>query len=86
MAASARVNPYERGKHMPHLQTVAQLAKVVNVPVPYFYCQDAELAEILKFSALGKAEKAIACSHGQVNMDSAAGVCRSGACAGAPLP
>jgi len=58
LAASARVNPYERGKHMPHLQTVAQLAKVVNVPVPYFYCRDAELAEeILKFLALGKAEK-----------------------------
>src|SRR3984885_15832008 len=43
---------------MPHLQTVAQLAKVVNVPVPYFYCRDTELAEeILKFSAPGKAKK-----------------------------
>ena len=43
---------------MPHLHTVTRLAKVVNVPVPYFYCEDAELAEaIIKFSALDKTER-----------------------------
>jgi transcriptional regulator with XRE-family HTH domain len=57
-SASARVNQYERGKHMPDLQTLARLAAVMQAPVPYFYCQDAELAEfIVKFSALGRAEK-----------------------------
>lgn len=57
-AASARVNQYERGKHMPHLHTLTQLAKALSIPVPYFYCEDAEIAEaILKFSALGSAER-----------------------------
>jgi transcriptional regulator with XRE-family HTH domain len=56
--ASSRMNQYERGVHMPHLHMVKRLAKVVNVPVPYFYCEDAELAEaILKFSALDKAQR-----------------------------
>lgn len=57
-SASARINQYERGKHMPDLQTVTRLAAVMRVPAPYFYCEDAELAElILKFSALGRAQK-----------------------------
>jgi transcriptional regulator with XRE-family HTH domain len=57
-SASARINQYERGKHMPDLQTLTRLAAVMHVPAPYFYCQDAELADvILKFSALGKAQR-----------------------------
>ena len=57
-SASARINQYERGKHMPDLQTLTHLAAVMHVPVPYFYCQDAELADlIVKFSSLGKAQR-----------------------------
>ena len=57
-SASARINQYERGKHMPDLQTLMRLAAVMRVPAPYFYCEDEELARvILKFSALGKAQK-----------------------------
>ena len=57
-SASARINQYERGKHMPELQTLTRLAAVMGVPVPYFYCQDAELAAVIvKFSALGKAQR-----------------------------
>ncbi len=57
-SASARINQYERGKHMPDLQTLTRLAAVMTVPVPYFYCQDAELAAfIVKFSALGRAQR-----------------------------
>jgi len=57
-SASARINQYERGKHMPDLQTLTRLAHVLGVPAPYFYCEDEELAGfILKFSALGKAQK-----------------------------
>ena len=57
-SASARINQYERGKHMPDLQTLTRLAAVMGVPVPYFYCQDAELAGVIvKFVALGKAQK-----------------------------
>lgn len=56
--ASTRINQYERGKHMPGLHTVARLAVVVQMPIPYFYCQDAELADlIVKFSALGETQK-----------------------------
>src|SRR5580693_3593319 len=57
-SASVRINQYERGKHMPDLQTLARLAAVLQTPVPYFYCQDAELADVIvKFSALGKAQR-----------------------------
>ena len=57
-SASARINQYERGKHMPDLQTLARLAAVMQVPVPYFYCQDTELADVIvKFSALGKTQR-----------------------------
>jgi transcriptional regulator with XRE-family HTH domain len=57
-SASARINQYERGKHTPDLLTLTRLAAVMKVPAPYFYCQDAELAEVIvKFSALGKAQK-----------------------------
>ena len=57
-SASARVNQYERDKHMPDLQTLTHLARVLSVPVPYFYCADPELAAlILKFSALGRAQR-----------------------------
>lgn len=57
-SSSARINQYERGKHMPDLQTVTRLAAVMQSPVPYFYCTDAELAElILKIAPLGKAQK-----------------------------
>ncbi len=57
-SSSARINQYERGKHVPDLQTLSRLAAVMRVPAPYFYCEDAELADlILKFSALGKAQR-----------------------------
>ena len=57
-SASARINQYERGKHMPDLLTLTRLAAVMQVPVPYLYCQDAELADlIVKFAAAGKAER-----------------------------
>src|ERR1700733_9404444 len=57
-SASARINQYERGKHMPDLQTLTRLAAVMRMPAPYFYCEDPELAElILKFSALGRAQR-----------------------------
>jgi transcriptional regulator with XRE-family HTH domain len=57
-SASPRINQYERGKHMPDLQTLTRLAVVMHVPVPYFYCQDAELADVIvKYSALGKVQK-----------------------------
>jgi transcriptional regulator with XRE-family HTH domain len=57
-SASARISQYEHGKHTPDLQTLTRLASVLRMPVPYFYCEDLELAELIaKFSALGKAQR-----------------------------
>ena len=57
-SASARINQYERGKHMPDLQTLTRLAEVMKVPVPYFYAVDPELAAfIVAFSALGRLQR-----------------------------
>ena len=57
-SASARVNQYERGKHMPDLQTLTRLADVLQMPVPYFYCDDPELAELIaKFSSLNRSNR-----------------------------
>lgn len=57
-SASARISQYEHGKHMPDLQTLTRLASVLRMPVPFFYCEDADLAELIaKFSAMGKAQR-----------------------------
>ncbi|MBI6406927.1 MULTISPECIES: helix-turn-helix domain-containing protein [Proteus] len=46
-SASARMNQYEKGKHTPDFNTVMKLAKVLNIPVPFFYTDDSQLAEII---------------------------------------
>src|SRR5688572_23086091 len=57
-SASARVSQYEHGKHMPDLQTLTRLTNVLHLRVPYFYCEDPELAElIVRFSALSKGQR-----------------------------
>ena len=40
----SRINQYETGKHLPHLATAKQLAKVLGVPMPYLYTDDDDLA------------------------------------------
>lgn len=48
--ASARINQYERGKHVPDFQTLERLAEVLDTPAPYFYAKDDQLANwILTF-------------------------------------
>jgi transcriptional regulator with XRE-family HTH domain len=57
-SASARISQYEHGKHMPDLQTLTRLANVLKTPVPYFYCEDPELAAaIVRFSEMSKAQR-----------------------------
>lgn len=46
-SASARMNQYERGKHVPDLLTVERVAAVLEVPAPYFYTRDENIAELL---------------------------------------
>lgn len=57
-SASPRMNQYERAKHIPDFATLERLAQVLDVPVPYFYAADDELAEWIKcFSRLSKAQR-----------------------------
>jgi transcriptional regulator with XRE-family HTH domain len=46
-SASPRINQYERGKHVPDLLTLQNVAAALTVPVPYFYADDDLLAELL---------------------------------------
>ncbi|MDO9419985.1 MAG: helix-turn-helix transcriptional regulator [Herminiimonas sp.] len=47
MSASARMNQYEREKHIPDVSVVERIAKALNLPVSYFYEQDDEIASLL---------------------------------------
>lgn len=46
-SSSARINQYERGKHIPDYLTAKHLAKVLGVPAAYFYAEDDTLAELI---------------------------------------
>lgn len=46
-SASARMNQYERGKHVPDLLTVERVAAVLGIPASYFYTRDENIAELL---------------------------------------
>lgn len=45
--ASARMNQYERDRHVPDFQTLKRIASVLGYPVLYFYAEDDDFAEIL---------------------------------------
>ncbi|MNV50446.1 Helix-turn-helix domain protein [compost metagenome] len=47
-SASARMSQYEKGVHQPGESIVKQIAAVMNLPVPYFYCEDDETAHLLQ--------------------------------------
>jgi transcriptional regulator with XRE-family HTH domain len=56
--ASPRINQYERGKHVPTFTTLAQLGRVLGVPVAYFYCEVDELASLLcRFASASDRDK-----------------------------
>jgi transcriptional regulator with XRE-family HTH domain len=57
-SASARMNQYERGKHVPHPATVERIAKGLDVPVAYLFADDDGLAELLLvYAELGKIKR-----------------------------
>ena len=57
-SASGRINQYERGKHVPDLLTAKRLAEVLEVPLAYLFCDDPEVAEMLRlFHGLSKARR-----------------------------
>lgn len=53
--ASTRINRYERGVHLPDLETAERMAEALGVPLPYLLAKDERLAQaILGFSSLSK--------------------------------
>lgn len=57
-SSSARMNQYERAKHVPDFDTLSKLAKVLDVPVSYFYCIDDADAEFqLNFHQLHSSQQ-----------------------------
>lgn len=51
--ASTRLNRYEKGVYEPDMETAARIAEVLNVPLPWLFASDENLAElILNFSSL----------------------------------
>ena len=51
--ASTRFNRDEKGVHEPDMETAARIADVLNVPLPWLFTSDENLAElILNFAAL----------------------------------
>ncbi|MEL4016962.1 helix-turn-helix transcriptional regulator [Dryocola clanedunensis] len=51
--ASTRLNRYEKGVYEPDMETAARIADVLNVPLPWLFASNENLAElILNFAAL----------------------------------
>ncbi|WP_112184573.1 helix-turn-helix transcriptional regulator [Ralstonia sp. GX3-BWBA] len=58
MSASARMNQYERGKHVPDFGTVVRIAAALSVPPAYFYSTKDDEADLLvKFHRMTKAQR-----------------------------
>ncbi len=47
-SASARMNQYETGKHIPDYFTLSRIGKILKVPTAYFYADDDLLAKLIK--------------------------------------
>lgn len=46
-SASARMNQYETGKHVPDFLTLKHISRVLKCPVAFFYAEDDVIAEII---------------------------------------
>ncbi len=46
--ASARMNQYERGTHIPNFSTLKKIAQVLKLPTCYFYTEENQLSELIK--------------------------------------
>lgn len=47
--ASAKINQYEQGVHIPRYPRAQDLARALNVPTAYFYAESDDLAELLYY-------------------------------------
>ncbi len=56
--ADVRMFYYEAGQNQPKLSLMKRIAAELHTPLPYFYCEDDVLANlILKFGTLDEAQK-----------------------------
>lgn len=46
-SASARMNHYEKGRHMPDYSMLKRLSKVLKLPVAYFFAESDDLARLI---------------------------------------
>jgi transcriptional regulator with XRE-family HTH domain len=51
-SASGRMNHYEKGRHVPDIQTLRKMANELKVPLNYFFCEDDQSAELAILIAL----------------------------------
>lgn len=58
--SSARISRYENGIHEAPFSLVEKIANALALPVPYFYCGDDRLAEIIQTYAILTEEGRIA--------------------------
>ncbi|WP_445425827.1 helix-turn-helix domain-containing protein [Alishewanella sp. HL-SH06] len=56
-SASGRMNHYEKGRHVPDIQTLKKMADELKVPLNYFFCEDAQSAELAILVAALTAEQ-----------------------------
>lgn len=64
MSASSRMNQYERGKHTPGFFLIERLALALDIPAPWFYTRDDDMAEMLMaYHSLTPALKLEALAH-----------------------
>jgi transcriptional regulator with XRE-family HTH domain len=47
-SASPRINQYEKGTHAPAYDMVSRIGDVLDLPVAYFYADDAGMAEVIR--------------------------------------
>lgn len=71
-SASARINQYERGKHLPHLLMGQRLARALHVPTSFLYEEDDLLADLLVTAArLTRGKKKILLANAETLRQSA---------------
>ncbi|OWT72848.1 MULTISPECIES: helix-turn-helix domain-containing protein [unclassified Achromobacter] len=74
MSASSRMNQYERGKHTPGFFLIERLASALDIPAPWFYARDDDMAEMLMaYHSLPPALKLEALAHMRQLQDRAEG-------------
>ena len=56
--ASTRINRYEKGIHLPDLQTLARIAEILDVPPAFFFAEDVLAENILIFKMNNNEKKA----------------------------